>query len=391
MAQHILAVSGLYPAGVVDGRTIVRTSATTIYAIIATGAPSSSIVVYRKSTDNGSTWGPFTDIASSLGVAVGYGIWFDKWTPGDSGTKIHVWVADSTNDDITYWSLDTASDTLSSPVTVFNGASLTAPAQVSGCKTRGGNLLVAFNGDGGTETGFYRSTDGGTVWGSRATLIETATTDFFQLLPGNYADNQDADCIYWDTSANEISLKTYDDSANSVAEASISGSMTDQAAATVTPQFSASVRHSDGHAIVVAWNDRDTAAADLKVWDINGSGSITAKTDVNTNTDDCQAALLYINQSTNDLFAFYLGKSDGSQTIGTSLGVYYKVSADGATSWGSEQTLSSTLDRFTGIGGSISGTGAPLDVAWLGGTLTSAEFWAYFTPSRVGTGIGRGM
>ena len=348
-----------------DGRGIVRTSASTLY-LIAVG----SGVQYQKSTDNGLTWTLPIGITSGDTTQHAVGVWFDKWTSGGTGTRIHIAHVGVVTNDVHYNYLDTADDSQGSDVVVQAGTSATSAAQVSICKTRGGNLLLAANIDTGAEIFFRKSVDNGVNWTTPAGSPLEAANDIFIMLPANVSDNQDAWCIFWDISADEITLKTFDDSAGTWSENGISGAtLTEVSPATANPQLSAVIRHSDGHALVAVWNSRDVATADLKTWDITDSGTITAKTDIVTNTDDCNLIHLYIDQATNNVYAVYVGKSDGSEVIGTTAGIYYKVSTDGMATWGSEQTLISTQSVWSGLIGSPSGTGEYLDVASLSGSI----------------------
>lgn len=340
------------------GQNLVFTDNSTGYLFFV---DSDSDFKYYKTTDGGQTWSGPTTILTATSVPA-FSIWFEKWTPGDSGTNILLWYIDTLGDDILFNALDTADDTLSGEVTVVNLASATSNCVMSGSKSRGGNLLVTFDIDGGTEHGCYRSTDGGVNWTSRADPNE-GTKDWFKLFPGNESDTQDMWLIFADVSALEVSLKTYDDSADSWAETSIVGSV--QLSDNAQPQFSGVIRHSDNHLILTVWNDRDINTADLLCWDINGSGSITAKTNVNTNTDDCQTCALFIDQNNTDLYCAYLGKSDGSETIGTSVGVYYKKSTDDATTWGAETTMAATATlNLSGLIGAFGATTGRFLVVW---------------------------
>jgi hypothetical protein len=42
---------------------------------------------------------------------------------------------------------------------------------------------------------------------------------------------------------------------------------------------------------------------------------------------------------TGDIYVFYGGKSDGSETLGTAINIYYKLSTDDGATWGSETKL----------------------------------------------------
>src|SRR3990167_2529272 len=300
-----------------------------------------------KSTNGGLSWSvPVSVIA---GTITGVSCWYDRWTPGDAGNLIHIAVIDQVSNDIIYDSLNTSNDTLSGNVQVFNGVSLAGGSSscVSITKAVGGNLYIAFDGDGGTETGLYRSTDGGATWASRSSPVETATTDYFSLFPGNESDNQDILIFYWDRSADEISLKIYDDSANTVSETSIATSMVDVAHSTVCSQFSGSVRLSDGLLFITAWSNRDTATAKLRAWSIGAAADITELTNVvSSSGDDQQACALSIDQDEN-IYVYYMGKSDGSETVGTSVGIYCKKSTNAGATWGSETQISENNRNYS--------------------------------------------
>jgi hypothetical protein len=324
---------------------------------------SANDVRYRKTTDGGASWAASVLIDAT--TAISLDIWFDKWTPGDSGTLIHVWWLESTSDDLHYRSLDTSTDTLGTDRIVFAGTSFSSTFDrtshaVSGTKAVGGNLYVQFWGDTAGERGFYRSVDAGVAWTSRTDGADGDAPDEVICLPDDdSADNQDIVMIYWDRSANEISIKKYDDSGNSWGETSISGSMSDT---NLIMQMSAVVRHSDGHIIVAAWSNIDSATADLKVWDITlATPTITAKTDVVTDSDDCVGAALFIDQNNDDLYCAYLGDEDGSETWQSTLTAFYKKSDDGAGTWGAQtayQEGAADDERYIDAGHSTPGSAA---------------------------------
>ena len=355
---------------------------------------SSSDLVYKKSTNRGKSWSSPVNIHVS--TVARCAIWFDRWTPGDTGTVVHIWDIDDVSDDVAYFSLDISTDTLGNggtPITVFAGATTsTSTTQLTGAKARGGNLLCVFNLDGGTEIGSYRSTDAGATWGARADANEVAE-DFYLLFPGNEADSQDMWLVYWDTSANEISLKVYDDSADSWGETSISGSMTEVSQTTAYSQMAGSIRASDNHLLLVAWNAYDSATGDLNTWDINGAASITAKTDVVTNSDDCILAHLAVAPN-GTVHCTYAGKSDGSQTAKTALGIYRKSSNDGMATWTAEYTVNADyIDAVCALTGAQQSEGSFPLICWsndtLGGSSAGLLSAAYQTAApRVASMIG---
>lgn len=112
-----------------DDRTHNFTGAQTVFTTDAIGyifyRDSNGQCVYSKSTDSGDSWGTPV-VVDSQTDCIRIVVWYDQWTPGDSGTSVHIATMDTNNDDIFYNRLDTTTDTLllgSSPVnaTVSSG------------------------------------------------------------------------------------------------------------------------------------------------------------------------------------------------------------------------------------------------------------------------------
>jgi len=143
--------------------------------------------------------------------------------------------------------------------------------------------------------------------------------------------------VYWDASANEISLKTHDDSANTWAENVISASMTDEKDFF---QMDGSIRHSDGHLIFAAWNTLDMATSDFLTWDITDGGTITAKADVITNQKETGQAAVCINQQNDDIYIGYLRGTSWSSQINP----FTKKSDDGMATWGVETAMNEAAE-----------------------------------------------
>ena len=298
-------------------------------------------VVYYKSTDRGLSWGSPVSVNSAANLCLA--TWYDRWS-SSSGDVIHIAYTDGTSDDVLYRPLDTATDTLGTETVVFAGASaVAAQCILSIVKSRGGNLYCAFNMDSGTEEGFYRSTDSGATWGVRANVGE-AVLDYFILVPGFAADTNDIMCIYWDRSADEISRKNYDDSGDSWGETSIAGTMADSAASTDSPQFSCITDLANSRALLAAWSARDTANADLRFWTITDAAITESATNVVLNsTDDQGMVAVGLATDTSTVYVFYVGKSDGSETMASAVNVYYKTSTDVGATWSAETKFNTTV------------------------------------------------
>ncbi len=157
------------------------------------------------------------------------------------------------------------------------------------------------------------------------------------LFPGNEADNQDVWAVYWDADAEAISLKTFDDSGNSWSEQAISGSMVPFV---TTFQMDGAIRLSDGHLILAAWSGFNVATADLMTWDINGAGSITAKTNIITDTAEYALVSVFVNQANDDIYVAYAGGTD----MTTLVKVFYQLSQDGGANWDGQAAMQANAE-----------------------------------------------
>jgi len=301
-------------------------------------------LVYRKTADGGATWAAAVPIvAAGFCDAKSYDCWADWQTDGDAGTKIHIAYMSWDTEEIRYVYLDTNGDSVGGDDLIetcqgtgfFSGGSGFGQLMVSITKTRGGNFAVAFKYRDSSNTmfsGFYTSPDAATWTGKASPYTGEAYEDYCLLFLGNEADNQDVWGIFWDTSADEISLKTYDDSGNSWSEQAIASSMEE---ASSLLQWGGAIRHSDGHLIFVCWSAWDWWYSDLRCWDINGAGSITEKTALLTDTPHYQNASVFINQATDDIYVAYVGGT----AAGSLVKAFYKKSVDGGANWGGQTAL----------------------------------------------------
>lgn len=296
----------------------------------------SSDLAYQKTSDGGTTWAAAVSINTDAIIKAS--IWYDRWTPDNAGTIIHIAYTEADGNDVLYRNLDTLDDSLSTEVAVFAGTSFTngnwGAGVVDIVRARGGNLYLGFWGDGVGEFGFYRSTDNGATWASRADVADGNEADGILLMPGNETDEDDIWCVYWDRSLDTLNLVVYDNSGDSWSAVSISLAiiMTDDVS---YYQMSAAPRHSDNHVILAAWSEIG-AVADLKVWDIGGTGDVTAMTNVVTDLDEAAQVAVFINQQNDDIYVAYLKGGTWESTVDA----VYKKSTDGGTTWGSEQAYS---------------------------------------------------
>jgi hypothetical protein len=337
-------------------------------------------VQYQKSTDSGQTWGSAVSVLDTGETTNGYiaaSIWFDKWTAGDTGTKIHVVGNDYNGDLLRYRALDTADDSLGTEVTAHSiGGGQTDTAEYSGhgfcsvTKARGGNLFAGFQNNGGGLHAMARSTDGGANWADRTSPFE-ATGDQYMLIPANDTDNQDIACIYYDTSANTLSFKLHDDSGNTWGtETSIDTGIA-AGRATSFWGFDVAVRASDGKAIVVYNNQENNAASDIKaaVCTLTAAGAAVAGlTNILTDTGATGECCIYIDGNTDDLYVAYIKGGTYDADVST----FYKLSTDDGSTWGTETAISETVDdlRMISAGGICpSGASGRFEPSWVNDDL----------------------
>lgn len=315
----------------------------------------SADVVFRKSIDGGFTW--LEPIVVFAGTVISLSVWYDRWSDISAGL-IHIAYTENVGHDCLYRTIDTeSSDALSTQTTIFAGVSaVLAGSFLSICRARGGNVYCRVQIDASAEGGFFRLPNANVpngAWDAARTINEAgANGDQCILLPGWAADNQDMMMIFWDISANEISRQLYDDSANSWAETSISTGMAELASTTAYPNFAAVVDIANSRNIFIAWNANSAVNADLLGWTVTESAITAFTTPVVLNSGGNQGLCAFsINTISGNWYAFYSGKSDGSEAWSTAANIYYKVSTDQGVTWGDETLLTieatSVLNIYT--------------------------------------------
>ena len=289
-------------------------------------------VVYKKTTDGGQTWGAAVtvfDDTSGGGLGVGYclSIWYDRWTPGDSGNLVYIMTGTNegavpADGHVLFRTLDLSSDTLSAVVLV---ASPGEPSAFSGSsvivKARNGNLYLGGT-NGQSAIGFYRSVDGGATWTARSAGPFTFVGDFVEavnLYPGLETDTADVWLTYFVRASKVYRLYVYDDSADSWSSTDIR----------TTPSFTAATaactRLSDGHVLLMTYD----SPGDPRFFDIASPASITEKTSPMTGSSESAFSLMVSELDSAIWFAYVRSNV-----------VYYRKSSDGGTTWDAELPMS---------------------------------------------------
>ena len=174
---------------------------------------------YTKTTDSGATWAAAVTISGAAEIQK-FCVWFDKWTPSDTGVIVHTTYYNAPTDTVFYRQLNTSTDVLGTQRTVVTegasaGAGDWSTAQVGVVKAIGGNIYVAYHiNGGGTQHAFYRSTDGGVTFGSRTDVWLDTAADQIHLMPGAETNNQDIYALLLDRSTDDLLFRTYADTGN---------------------------------------------------------------------------------------------------------------------------------------------------------------------------------
>lgn len=339
---------------------------------------SSLDVRMTRTINKGVSW---TDTVVSLsGGAFQLACWYDKETPGNSGVLVHMVYI---NGDIpgggfygiTYRTVDVSNGSLGTERTVDAGVTVdpsTVGNRVAITQTVSGNLIVAFSTQ--TEVECYKSADSFATAGTKMDdVFETATAeDWCLLFPAATADDSDVAALFWDRSANVLSLKVYDDSGDTWTEKAIASSMYD---ATDHINMDGTVRHSDSRICYVAHTNDDYSLDDLITGELTvddpdaANCTVTSKTNIFTDQGESAQVSILINQQNDDVYVVYLKGGVWESTVD----VVYHISTDGMTSWGVEQSYSQATDdiRLVSSGRTVGDSGGRYQPAFYNDDTTA--------------------
>lgn len=313
--------------------------------------------LYYKTTNNGgSTWGTGVKIQTSADAAnriSNYNVWYDRWTPGDSGQKIHIAWLDAVLDQLHYVNIDTTVPSFGTEVNVTSLVAFTINVAhnsqgVSITKAIGGNLYIASRSSTSLANGqrFMRSTDGGVNWTTRTISHTPASQQTVKglLFPGNEQDGLGGflntnDIFGFDLPSGETTQEVwfYDDSANTWAIIHTITTANVITASGVCPCALATNR-TNGRAWVGVRDNTTTSSATFYVAEIQSPTTVVNRTNVYTaQTAREEGVALYYDQTGTVQLLATNGIIVGGETRPT-----VASSTDQGVVWSAEQSIDVT-------------------------------------------------
>jgi len=312
---------------------------------------SASDMVYRKTTNGGTSWGSQVTLSSSAQY-MKWAIWYDRWTPGDTtGTLVHLVMIVAATDDMYYMTLNTSGDSTSG---VTNISSSPGPAftntfdrsnVVSITRATDGKLLAGVHDAGTSSTSWIVSCAStcttASNWSDTSSSLDTAAADQLILTP---LLSGQVMVIRFDSSASDIQSMIYNGSAWSGSWTNID--LNAFGNTTETAHMSAVTDIKTGHVHLAYVADNSTLGTndDIRTVTYNGS-SWTAKTDVLTNdSKGLTDVSIALNENNGDIYVGYLAQT--TPGTNTTTNVYWKKSSNTMSTWGSEQGAVNTSASY---------------------------------------------
>ena len=378
MADRIVGVGGTSTAIRYGLHGPFWTSPSVGYVVIQVANGSIDV---QKTTDSGATWTvQDPDFNPNDANTRSNAAWYDRETPGNTGTLIHIaWVV---HPNVRYVAFDTSDDTFGTirTVDILTISLTSADSDVGITVSKSGRVYVCARGDfeadaENTDHSMRSSSDLFASNNEFETSPYSADEEQMRLFPGTDADEDDISAVVFDAINLDLEFWKFDATANSWSTTTIDASILVTAAEGRDQKgfFDAAVRLSDEHILVAYWNDRDTATADLRTVDITqDTPTITQEGDIHQSDDSFMAGIL-INQQNDDVYVAYLGSDAGDETLDAAVRCYFKLSVNGMTSWGSEQTygIENTVLDMVMAGHTIGDDGGRVMPVWFnfGGSL----------------------
>ena len=305
---------------------------------------------YRKTTNGGGSFGAYVAVDTQTDC-ISISVWYDQWTPGDTGTFIHISTIDTGNDELFYNRLNTSGDVLllATSVSAAPGA---AGTYVSGTNensitkgTDGRIYMVADDGNGTNIRSCATSCNLSASWTAVGTAPQGNADSWSILMPlpaGNI--------LLINRSTGNVIRSSVWNGAIWSGFTSIDGSAIRNVTYDVGMAATVNTDNGDIFLVYTADNDEFTVSDhDIRTRRYS-AGSWSATADIITNVSGRGLLQVAIgrNQNNGNIHVAYTART----TIGTAAtaNVYHRVSTTSMSSWGAEQgPLNTAAGDFYGI------------------------------------------
>jgi|GEM_PF-965818 len=300
-------------------------------------------VAYSSTTNGGSSWGAAISVDGSNTDDFQVAVWYDQWTPGLSGSLIHIAFIDSGDDDIWYRTLDTSNNTLSGtgPVNITSGLSYT------GSLANGTNHVTISRATDGTL--YAAVSDASDNMAVRCTSTCTTAGNWSVSEPASWTAGNDFQIfipqlsgrmlfLWWDinVTSNDIKWSVWTGSWSGWANLDTALDNT-----TYDASWGATVDPSNGDVYLAYAASANTLGTDDDIRVRKFTTSWSSLTDVVTDSkcagvSNCGIIGAKIARDSNDgyLYVLYTARSTPA-TAGTG-NLYWKYSTDGGSTWSAE-------------------------------------------------------
>jgi hypothetical protein len=306
-----------------------------------------------STTNAGVTWSAAVRIDTmNTNDCIHVSVWYDRWTPGDSGNIIHISTIDTSSDDMYYTQLNTSNNATSTTIiaTTQTGTSFTAALNLPTItKATNGALYMAV-----TETG--------DSWVVTCTTTCTSSVNWTEIT--NPFDLQDDWPLLMPLAGGNIMLIRMD-----IAEGgsqnydyniwngsvwsgwSVISGVTTGENGTYDGHFGATVNPVNNDIYFVYVTDNSTLGTDDDIRTgiySGGSWSTTTAAVLLNDTKGILGAKIAYNPETGDIYVVY-GARVTAGTAGTG-NIFWKKSTTTMTSWGPEHLLTTASSDIYGSG-----------------------------------------
>lgn len=304
---------------------------------------------YVKTMDGGVTWESPVSIDTQTDC-IKVAVWYDRWTPGDTGNTIHVITTDTGADDLWYNTLDTLTDTVGTPVAISGSGGVAKTNSFSATTNRpaiskatDGDLFAGIHDGSGTDDQSYILRCASTC-GTASNWSDTSATMVVQNDAEIYLSplaGGDMMAVRFEDGLNDVEYMLYENDtpawSNSWADISATSAVAgDNTIYEAIVDVTVDRANGDIYTCYIADNTTLGTDDDVRVDHYNGSWN--ARTDVVANSNDgtssglgvlnCQIA---VDDNTNTVYVLYTARTTAGTA--TTANVYYRYSTDDGVTW----------------------------------------------------------